>query len=243
MSNDTVTDPASNTIIPRSISLPMEVAQRLRLTIQQGEVRPGERLPPEHELCVVYGVSRPVIREAVSLLKSEGLIISQQGRGQFVNPEGSNVFRIQADFTDSDDLDQLFEFLLSVEVAATVLAAKYRTKKELETIRKHYLSLDRAIADVEDGVREDTAFHRAIANASHNAYFIAFSEFLESQVRRLIRTARLNTERNARPLIGEVQNEHRDIFNAIESQDLERAREASTVHLKNAASCLRLYQG
>jgi DNA-binding FadR family transcriptional regulator len=94
-------------------------------------MKPGDKMPTQHALSDAYGVSRPVIREAISLLKSEGLVLSQQGRGQFVNPEGSGVFRLKPDLADRADLTLLLEFLMSVEVAATQLAAERHTPEDL----------------------------------------------------------------------------------------------------------------
>src|ERR1700754_569032 len=77
--------------IPRGATLSTEVAERLRSAIRRRDIVGGDnKLPSEAVLAKAYGVSRPVIREAMSLLKSDGLVISHQGRGQFVNPEGSN---------------------------------------------------------------------------------------------------------------------------------------------------------
>lgn len=231
-----------NELIRRGNSLPDEVARRLRATIESGEIKPGDRLPTQQELCESYGVSRPVVREAISLLKSEGLVISQQGRGQFVNPDGASVFRLEPRFDDRENLAQMFEFLLSVEVAASELAAVRRSEAELEKIRQALHRLERAVASKASGVDEDMAFHSAILQATHNEYFIGFSEFLDTRVRRLIRAARSNTARHE-GLVEQVQAEHVAIFEAIERGDREAARRAAGRHLENAAERLRVYRG
>lgn len=228
-------------VIQRGNSLPDEVARRLRAAIESGELKPGDRLPTQQELCTTYGVSRPVVREAVSLLKSEGLVISQQGRGQFVNPEGTSVFRLEPRFDDREDLAQVFEFLVSVEVAASEMAAARRTEAELKEIRQRLRALEEAVRASRSGVDEDMEFHRAILRATHNAYFMGFGDFLESRVRKLIRAARTNTARHA-GLVEHVQQEHVAIFDAIERQDVEAARHAAGRHLRNAADRLRLYR-
>lgn len=226
--------------ITRGHSLPDEVANRIRLSIENGAIQPGKRLPTQHELAETYGVSRPVIREAISLLKSDGLVISQQGRGQFVNPEGSSVFRLDPSFEDKEDLAYLFQFLMSVEVAATAQAATCRTDSELAEIRRHLEGLETAVHNGQNGVNEDMKFHRAILQATHNPYFINFSKFLESRVRNLIRTARENTSRS-QDMVKRVQQEHEAIFQAIETQDAVNARKAAANHLENAAMRLQIY--
>lgn len=213
---------------------------RIRKSIESGSIEPGKRLPTEQELGEAYGVSRPVIREAVSILKSDGLVISQQGRGHFVNPQGASVFRLEPSFEDKEDLADLFHFLMSVEVAATEQAATRRTSSDLDAIRQQLDGLEVAIRENRNGVEEDIKFHRAILQATHNAYFISFGEFLDSRVRNLIRTARENTARN-QDMIKRVQHEHEAIFKAIVAQDAEGARAAAKQHLNNAAQRLHIY--
>jgi len=232
---------APSSTIARGHSLPDEVAKRIRTSIESGSIEPGKRLPTEQELAEAYGVSRPVIREAVSILKSDGLVISQQGRGHFVNPQGASVFRLEPSFEDKEDLADLFQFLMALEVAATEQAAIRRSSNDLDAIRQHLDGLETAIRENRNGVEEDMKFHRAILQATHNTYFINFGEFLESRVRNLIRTARENTARS-QEMVKLVQHEHEAIFKAVAAQDAEGARAAATHHLDNAAQRLRIYQ-
>lgn len=234
--------PDHDTVVARSATLPVEIAGRLRVSIGSGEIVGADgRLPAEAELAKRYGVSRPVIREAIFLLKSDGLVISHQGRGQFVNPAGSSVFRLEPAMQSDADLGELFEFLQSVEVSATRLAAQRRTADDLAAIRMRLAQLHDATRDGEPGVDEDKAFHRAIVDASHNRYFVEFAEFLDSRVRRLIRTARKNTRNRSDELVWQVHAEHEAIMQAIEAGDAERASAAASTHLRNAAARLARY--
>jgi DNA-binding FadR family transcriptional regulator len=229
--------------IPRGAGLAAGVAQRLRRAIERHDVAEGgNKLPSEAALAKTYGVSRPVIREAMSLLKSDGLVISHQGRGQFINPQGSNVFRLDPSVDTEEGLGELFEFLLAVEVPATRLAAQRRGPADLEAIRAAYQRLYAATRDLGDGTDEDEAFHRAIVQASRNQYFIAFASFLDARVRRLIRTARKNTRNRSMELVWQVQREHEAILHAIEAGDAEQASVAAATHLTNAAARLALYR-
>lgn len=63
-----------------------QVAADLRERITAGEYAPGARLPSERELVDSYGVSRPTIRDAVNLLRTEGVVVAEHGRGVFVRP-------------------------------------------------------------------------------------------------------------------------------------------------------------
>lgn len=227
--------------IQRPGGLPAIIARRLRKNIAERRFQPGEKLPSQAVLGEMYGVSRSVIREAISLLKSDGLVISHQGRGQFVNLEGSSVFRLDADFGDGSNLSRLVEFLVSVESAAAAYAAQRRTTADMHEIDAALSALAQAVLAREDGVSEDVAFHRAILQATHNEYFIDFGDFLENRVRRFIRKARTNTASQAESLIEEVQAEHEGIREAIAAADPEAARFAAQRHLMNAAQRLKIY--
>ena len=228
--------------LQRPRGLPSLIAQQLRNSIASGHFAPGEKLPTQAVMGDMYGVSRSVIREAISLLKSDGLVISHQGLGQFVNPEGSSVFRLDADFDDSDNLAALIEFLVSIESSAAMYAAKRRTQSDLDAIAAALEALARAVQDRRDGISEDVEFHQAILRATHNEYFINFGHFLENRVRGLIRTARTNTASQAEELMEEVQQEHEAIYQAIRANDGEAARLTAERHLLNAAQRLRIYR-
>ncbi len=229
--------------IARAATLPAEVAGRLRGAIARRDIVDADnKLPSEAELARTYGVSRPVIREAMSLLKSEGLVIAHQGRGQFVNPAGSSVFRLEPDVENGADLRELFEFLLSVEVPATRLAAQRRDPQGLREIQQAYARLYDVTHDAGDGADEDGEFHRAIVRASGNRYFMAFSDFLDGRVRRMIRLARKNTRTRSPQWVLQVQQEHEAILRAIEAGDADAASAAAAAHLNNAAARLALYQ-
>jgi GntR family transcriptional repressor for pyruvate dehydrogenase complex len=228
--------------LQRGPSLADALAARLKDEIGEGRLQSGERLPSEHEMSETYGVSRPTVREAIGRLKHDGLVVTRQGSGVFVaDPRASSVFRLDiADFGDKDDIQSIIELLMAVEGAATQLAAERRTPAELAEIRARLNAVQQAIDRGEPGVDEDMAFHRAIIDATGNAYFRDLSDFLERRVRHFIRMARSNTARHA-GLTQAVQTEHIAIFEAIEKQQRVEARNAAERHLRNAAKRLTLY--
>lgn len=69
----------------KQVKVSEQVAEQIRTSILAGEFSPGEKLPPERKLAEVFNVSRPKIREALNMLISAGLIITQQGGGTFVS--------------------------------------------------------------------------------------------------------------------------------------------------------------
>lgn len=232
-----------STLPTRRIAPPRSYANRmaeiLRGEVHRGVFRPGERLPTEAELGSTFGVSRAVVREAISALKQDGIIESYQGRGIFVSsrlPEAT--FRLAAaDLDDFEEMQRVLEFLLAHEGAAAGLAAERRSEVELTRIREALRAIEGAIARNESGVDEDLAFHAAISAATNNEFFVSFGAFLENRVRHLIREARANSMRVH--LTDIVQEEHSAIYEAIALGDRDKARAAAEDHLRNAAARLQ----
>ncbi|MGX5666629.1 FadR/GntR family transcriptional regulator [Rhizobium daejeonense] len=223
---------------PRSYA--NKIADVLRDEIYRGVFRPGERIPTEGELCANFGVSRAVVREAISALKQDGILESYQGRGIFVSSEPPEAtFRLAADLEDMQELERVLEFLLAHESAAAGLAAERRSEAELSQIRQALEKMDAAISRNEPAVDEDLAFHAAISAATNNEYFVSFGAFLENRIRHLIREARANSSRAGLTTI--VQQEHKAIYDAIAARDRDAARAAAERHLRNAAERLRQY--
>ncbi|MBC8718570.1 FadR/GntR family transcriptional regulator [Ochrobactrum sp. Marseille-Q0166] len=221
-----------------------EIAAELSHRIHSGEFGPGQRLPSERELSAYYAVSRPVVREALSHLKSGGLVEARAGSGVFVTADReSRFFRMpEIDLDEAESLAQVMELLLAVEVAATRSAAQHRTDADLKLIRRELIGLEYAIASDRLGDDEDFAFHRAIVAATHNPHFISLSQHLEAGARSVIRRARSNTRANLPIELDAVQAEHQAIYQAIADADPAAAAAAAARHLENASERAKLYR-
>lgn len=218
-----------------------KLADRLRREISAGRYKPGQKLPTERELAEAYGVSRPIVREALGRLKQDDLVVSRQGSGAFVAEGSSNVFRLDPfDALDPIEVKNIVELLTAVESAASAHAAVRRTKAQLAAIRARFDAMETAIAQGMAGIDEDVAFHRAIIEATGNPVFRDMLDFLDGRVRSFIRTARTNSARFA-GLTRQVQNEHAAILEAIAARDEDRARKAAADHLRNALARLAHY--
>ena len=228
--------------LARAPALADTLAARLREEIAAGRLVSGEKLPSEMQISENYGVSRPTVREAIGRLRHDGLVVSRQGAGVFVaDPGASSVFRLTvADFSDQHEIGHIIELLMAVEAAATEHAAIRRRADDLARIRARLDDMQSAIDRGEPGVDEDVAFHREIVEATGNPFFRDLSDFLDRKVRSFIRTARMNSARQA-GLTQAVQTEHTAIYDAIRDQDAKRARAAAETHLQNAGKRLKQY--
>lgn len=223
--------------------LPEEIARELERRVGANEFPVGSKLPSERELSVEYGVSRPVVREALSQLKQDGLVEARAGSGVYVvERNGMRAFRVQpVVVAEPDSLAQLMELLVTIEVAATRIAAQRRTVEDLKKIKRALIGMEYAIASDRLGDEEDYAFHDAIVAATHNPHFVALCKHLEFGARQVIRQARANTRTRLSSLMEDVQNEHKAIYEALEEGDPDKASLAAERHLRNAGKRLKLY--
>lgn len=216
------------------------VAKQLRAEIDEGRVLPGEKLPTETRLAEQFGVSRTVIREAVSRLRQDGIVEARQGSGVFVTAQGGNR-ALRIDATELSSLDAVLHIVdlrraLETEIAAQ--AAAQRSKRDLTAIDNALAAISQAVENGGDGVKEDVTFHRSIARATGNPYFLTTLAFVSQFLEAATRVTRGNEARHA-DLMRAVLQEHQAIVDAIRRQDVEGAREAARVHMVNAAKRLR----
>ncbi len=226
--------------IEKPHNLTQEIAQRLAAEIRAGKLAPGARLPTEHEMVQAMGVSRTVVREAVAALRADGLVITRQGAGAFVATDAARrPFRLAPDnvLTVQEVLD-VMELRTSMEVEAAGLAAERGAPVAKQRIGKALAALERVIARGEIAVDEDFAFHRAIADATGNAQFGRFLEYLGRFIipRQSIRAQREETQRD---YLTKIQGEHRAIQQAIDAGDATKARRAMRQHLVNSRARYR----
>ncbi|MBA1272952.1 FadR/GntR family transcriptional regulator [Stutzerimonas azotifigens] len=214
------------------------LAKRLSTAVHEGQLTAGTRLPTEQALCEQYGVSRTVVREAISMLKREGMLTSRQGSGTFVVPNPSVALRLSPPQGNFEAVVEILELRSALEIKAAELAAARRTNAQLRAMRNALAELDEAVERGEDGVREDLAFHRSVVAATGNQHFLETIDFLHQLVQQAISVTRRNEARNAR-YMHQVDREHHALLDAIDAGDSEAARRAASTHLHNAEARLR----
>jgi len=146
------------------------VAQQLLKQIEKGAFAKTGKLPTEAVLAQEFGVSRTVIREAVSRLKNEGVVEPRQGSGVFI-VERAGIRPLRIDYAEAVEPAAVLQILAlrrAIEAEVASEAALRRTDAEMKAIDAALAKIDAAVADGEDGVAEDVAFHRAIAVVTGN---------------------------------------------------------------------------
>lgn len=198
------------------------VLEAIREAIINGNLKPRERLM-EIQLAEELGVSRTPIREALRKLELEGFIVMVPRKGAYV-----------ADISIKDIAD-VFEIRTALEGLAAALAAERITEEELENMERCLVEKGEAIAmaDIDKLVETDTKFHEAIYRASRNERLWTILNNLREQFQRL-RTTSLSVP-------GRMQQslkEHREIVEAIQSRDVQQARQMAQDHIENAENII-----
>jgi GntR family transcriptional regulator, transcriptional repressor for pyruvate dehydrogenase complex len=219
-----------------------ELAEYLRLTIQNGVYVVGDRLPPERVLTEELSVARPTLRQAFDCLKAEGYLETKRGAtaGTYVTdlvvPTGAWLRRMRA---DPRELNDIYEYHLMVETTVAGRAARNRSDEHVSEIQ---LAIDqlRVLAQLHHrGMKPngseyaplrgaDTLFHQAIAAASGNrrmaeAVFRARGELFTAALLVMYDDARL----------GQIREEHEAVLAAIQSADESAARDLMATHITN----------
>ena len=212
-----------------------QVAQQLASEIAAGRPAAGAKLPPESRLVEQFAVSRTVVREAVSRLKSLGLVDSRQGSGVYVSASPPYApLNFDARHGESRSaVVQMAEVRRALEAEAAGLAAQRRNAADLRRLKQAVLALDRAVRAGGDGVEEDLKFHQAIADAAHSPFLIGTLDYLAQFMRGAIGVTRANEARRA-DFAAQVREEHAAVLRAIESRDIAQARAAASSHVDNA---------
>jgi GntR family transcriptional repressor for pyruvate dehydrogenase complex len=211
---------------------------RILALIDGGSLPAGERLPGEHALAAAFGVSRPVVRQALARLRAEGRVVARQGAGNFV---GEAPALRPVDFGPLhgiEDLRCFLEFRCSLEGECAALAAQCRDAKLRTAIATRRKQLEAAWSRGESGIDEDVAFHAAIAQATGNRFFILTLAALNEQKRIGIRFTRELSPQPLKARWDDIRAEHRAIDEAIARRDAAGAREAMTRHLRRGIARL-----
>ena len=224
-------------------SLAEELVAALTGQIRDGLLKPGEKLPTEAQVMEQFGVSRTVVREAISRLQAAGHVETRHGIGTFVLEAPSpGLFSESSDTVMTlADVLAVMEFRISLEVESASLAARRRTDEQLSSLRESLDTLNGLMRSRSDSAAADFAFHLQIAEATGNRYFTDILGYLGTKV---IPRTRLSTQTYARTgdqqqYLERLEREHEQIYSAIASQDPEAARAAMRLHLGNSREHLR----
>jgi len=219
--------------VQREPRLADKVAGMLLESITGHGLRPGDKLPSERELGEQFGVSRTVIREAVRAVAAKGIIEVRTGSGLRVAAvDASMVSEAMNLFLrghESLDYDKIHEVRAMLELQIAEFAAERATDADIEHLTEACEELGAVLDDPERASRADVAFHRAVAEATHNELYLVILDAL-GDVLLDIRRATLHLDGRPRQTL----LAHRSILERIAARDGEGAREAMRDHLQES---------
>ncbi len=228
-------------IITQRGNLAEIVVAKLAERIDSGLYAPGEKIPSSAQLCEEFGVSRTVIREALTSLKVAGRVIARQGAGVYVTDK--DVKALNFEISRIDDIRsamQILELRLGVEMQSVALAAQRRTPEALAEIARAFdyiENLDTDDAEIE--ARADFEFHLAIAKATRNPHFPSFLEAVMGEINFDLVLKHRQSGRTYNAYLKKINKEHASILAAITQGDPKAAKQALVAHLEESLTRYR----
>jgi GntR family transcriptional regulator, transcriptional repressor for pyruvate dehydrogenase complex len=204
------------------------VAERLGEWISERQLKPGDRLPSEPELSEHFGVARTVIREALSKLKTLGIIEVFQGKGAFVASLPvellfMKVRKLEPNYVSEQHLWEVRELL---ELRAIELASQLRTRDDL-------IALEAALQDPEaTATLENERFHHAVAHASQNPLL----EQLIAELVKLCTPFLVQWHADDKNRASKMHADHKAMLEAVRAHDGVKARTLMQAHLRSAVN-------
>jgi GntR family transcriptional regulator, transcriptional repressor for pyruvate dehydrogenase complex len=229
--------PATRVAEPSGLAA--QVVAYVRGYIATHRLKPGDRLPGETEIARALGVSRPVVREASRTLLALGSIETAPGRAPRVGTMDSHVLRHvfeHAIVTGEADARQVLEVRRGLEIAMAAQAAERRDDAASLQLSELSASMGERLREPEEFVALDLAFHRTLARATANPFYLvlieacraAFAASMDAGLRQ--RFGRAELER--------VHELHAEIVDAVRARDPVAAADAMTRHFDDALAAL-----
>lgn len=218
-----------------------EVARQITQAIQEGRFLSGESLPPARELASRFNVSRPILREALSILQIQGFVSIRHGRGTFIKDPNTDILNVSLEIWLTKNrslIENFYEARLAIEPVCAARAAQLAGDKDIAELRAILERLDH-LTNVKDTavlVSADIDFHSTIAKFSRNEFLIKMLNSLivpETDVRKIV--LRLPNH------LFTTNKHHIEIFKAIESRKPTTARKAMIVALSEPLRVIQNY--
>lgn len=228
--NSATSDQAQPRVQRRTLA--QQAAELIVLHIDKEHLVPGALLPSEAQLAGQFGVSRPVLREAMRLLEANGVVTVVNGRGAMVKPLGAEMlaaFFQRAARDRRDAIREVLEVRKGIEVECAALAAERRTLEQLEELNTLISRMRDSIDEMSVFNQSDLKLHLLIAQASGNRLFVLLVESLRGVIEESF--TRRPSARATRTRVVTTQASHERIIAAIDAGDSAAAGAAMAEHI------------
>ncbi len=215
-----------------------DAIDKIKDMLIRGELKAGDRLPPEKELAERLGLSRSSLREAVKALELIRVLNVRRGDGTYVTSLDANLLNeavaFIVDLHQDRSVLELFEVRRILEPATGFMAAGKITAEELGALRATMDGIDET-TEIEELVAHDLEFHRIICRAAGNQYLGSLLDALSSSTVR----ARIWRGLTQDKAVAHTLAEHEAIADSLERGDAELTRALLTVHVSGVEAWLR----
>jgi len=214
----------------KKVTLYDDVMSQIQKLIQNGILAPGDKLPPERELAVQFGISRNTLRECLKALNLVGVLDVKQGGGSYISSDlNLQLVSSSLKFVSAKKVQEILDLLEArriLETANAALAAKNSTPKLVKELQKSLELMTKNLADPEVSATHDSNFHLLIAEASGNQFLAELTNGLQDSLRRVMVKTTLITR--LRPY---TVTYHEKIIEAIANSDSSIAAKVMEEHL------------
>ncbi|MBB3907837.1 FadR/GntR family transcriptional regulator [Anoxybacteroides rupiense] len=221
-----------------------EVAETIFDMIKNGVLKPGDKLDSVQQLAENFQVGRAAIREALTALKAMGLIELKQGEGTYIREFDPTMLSFPisiAALMKKEDIAYLLEVRKLLEVGAAGVAARKRTERDLKAMEEALEQMRQGIGNEEIGEKADFLFHIAIAAASQNPILVSLMNNISEMMIETMRETRRIWLFSKQATSEQLLEEHMNIFEAIQRQDVNAAQARMLEHLSNVEQVLKKY--
>ena len=152
------------------------IVEQIQGRIVRGELRAGDRLPPERELALAFGASRTAVREALKTLAQMGLVDMRPGRGTIITDNTFDAMRSSLGLmlrVGQHSPDALVELRQIIEPEIAALAAERATETHIAALREAVEMMERSLRRADTYIEADNRFHRTLALASRNPLIVS----------------------------------------------------------------------
>ena len=202
--------------------------------ILQGNLKPGESLPPERTLAKSLNVSRVSLREALNTLQGMGLLEIQQGNRTCVRPITTRSIHdplVSFAKSSAENIMKIFEIRKYLELGVVALAAEQATDEQIDYLEELLYEMEEDLRMNRLGAKTDHEFHTTLANATHNEAYIHLMKTIYDLLQEELRIAwgGLFKKKDMRK---ELFKQHKNILEAVKQHDPEKGREGALAHLE-----------
>jgi GntR family transcriptional repressor for pyruvate dehydrogenase complex len=210
-----------------------DICREMVTHLIRGSWTPGDKIPPERELCVQLGVGRASLREALKALEIMGMIETRLGDGTYVCKRSDFFSRplLWAIASSSKtEAHELIEARRLIEVELAGFAAERATAADLAKLGAYVDQMEGSLDDPENFLQADVAFHLSLGEAAHNTILMNALSLIRNLMQEWIGSA-LQSEGVAERAL----QEHKRIYQAVAKKKSSQARSAMDSHLKDMA--------